>query len=447
MGDSRVPAEKNAALCMAPWTHTYLSPWTERRLCCASRERSSFVQQYIDQPGRTGPAYEPKSLEEHWNGEHMRSVRRRILAGEKLPECQVCNESVLSLSTYRHWFTEEMFPHLKEAVYSLTDETGATTLLPRSFDYRFDNSCNFKCRMCGDQFSSAWEAENASAGRVNLVRDPWKEPSVRARIRDFHRTVIDAEFAQAIREGRVEELYWVGGEPLLWEQHWRYMKDLVDLGFANRVYARYNTNLSVIERQGINLFRDLLPHFKDYMISASIDGAGRIGEFIRSGLNWKRWLMNFEQGVRASQGRSETAMMFDVTLTLPGLFSVRELLAEALRLDVRMEVKLIYAFDPFVILSPLALPKKVLHDFLDDLISEVEPIITVKQQALLHTLKDLKQRPTFEEQWPVTFRSEFERGRAYLLDVGRRRGDGQEGRLSYDEIYSSNPAVLNWWQS
>ena len=35
-------------LCTAPWTHTYVSPQGERRLCCASREESDFQKQYID---------------------------------------------------------------------------------------------------------------------------------------------------------------------------------------------------------------------------------------------------------------------------------------------------------------------------------------------------------------------------------------------------------------
>ena len=34
--------------CVAPWTHTYVSPQGERRLCCASREEPQFQKQYID---------------------------------------------------------------------------------------------------------------------------------------------------------------------------------------------------------------------------------------------------------------------------------------------------------------------------------------------------------------------------------------------------------------
>ena len=39
---------KNKTFCMAPWSHTYISPQGERRLCCASREEHSFQKQYID---------------------------------------------------------------------------------------------------------------------------------------------------------------------------------------------------------------------------------------------------------------------------------------------------------------------------------------------------------------------------------------------------------------
>ena len=35
------PEDGNKTFCMAPWSHTYVSPQGERRLCCASREKSS----------------------------------------------------------------------------------------------------------------------------------------------------------------------------------------------------------------------------------------------------------------------------------------------------------------------------------------------------------------------------------------------------------------------
>jgi hypothetical protein len=82
---------KPDTLCLAPWTHTYLSPQTERRMCCARREPAQNFEQYIDTAAGTG-RYIPLTLEQYWNSEHMRSVRRRMMAGESLPECEVCND-------------------------------------------------------------------------------------------------------------------------------------------------------------------------------------------------------------------------------------------------------------------------------------------------------------------------------------------------------------------
>ena len=77
---------------MAPWTHTYLSPQTERRLCCASREPAQNFKQYIDTAEGTNE-YVPSTLEEWWNGEHIRRIRTQMLKNEVPPECVVCDKN------------------------------------------------------------------------------------------------------------------------------------------------------------------------------------------------------------------------------------------------------------------------------------------------------------------------------------------------------------------
>lgn len=428
---------------MAPWTHTYLSPQSERRLCCASRETHSYIHQYIDQPGQSGGDYRPTTLDEHWNGPFMRSVRLRMLAGESLPECEVCQDQLLNLHTYRQYFTETLFKDKIARAYDSTDDEGRTTMQPISFDYRLTNRCNYKCRMCGEQLSSSWENEKREHGEWSPERDPWMVPAARARIDHFQKNVAEAELAHAISAGIVEELYWVGGEPLVWEEHWQYMTQLVREGNAPKVFARYNTNLSRIVWHDVNLF-DLLQHFKGYNVCASIDGAGAVGEFIRTGLKWESWLANFEEGVRHKRGRQDSIVM-DVTLTLPGLFGMKELLDEANRLDVKVYVKIMFAFDPSVVLSPFALPRDVLDEVLDDLIAYVQPRTNDKNRALYDTLIEMKRRPTFRERYPDSWQQGFESGRRYQRLLGQRRADGEAGRLRLEDIYAQSPRVLAWW--
>ena len=40
---------ENKVFCMAPWSHTYISPQGERRMCCALHVKNTlFRKQYID---------------------------------------------------------------------------------------------------------------------------------------------------------------------------------------------------------------------------------------------------------------------------------------------------------------------------------------------------------------------------------------------------------------
>ena len=206
------PKNRPATLCMAPWTHTYLSPQTERRMCCASREEAQNFEQYIDTKAGTGK-YIPITLEEHWNSDHMKSVRKRMMAGETLPECDVCNSKLLNTDVYRSYFDHLFSSKYYAKIWETTDEDGFTTMQPVSWDYRFSNLCNFKCRTCGDMLSSAWESEQRQHNMINWhnPKNNWMKPEIKKDIEKFQDTQIEQEFAQAVEEHRIEEVYWVGG--------------------------------------------------------------------------------------------------------------------------------------------------------------------------------------------------------------------------------------------
>ena len=424
---------KPETLCLAPWTHTYLSPQTERRLCCASREPAQNFEQYIDTASGTGQ-YIPVTLEQHWNSEHMQSVRRRMLAGETLPECDVCNSKLLNTSVYRDYFGH-LFGHKLSEVYATTDASGATTMQPVSWDYRFSNLCNFKCRTCGDMLSSSWETEEKTQDMVDWhnPKNNWMVPSIRQQITQFQDTQIEQEFSDAVDQHRVEEIYWVGGEPLMYEQHWRYMRRIVELGDGGKVYARYNTNLSRIHHRGSNLYSDILDHVRDWQICASIDGTGAIGEYIRTGLNYATFCKNFEAGLQHQRNRRQ--MRLDFTLTLPGMFEVGAIQRLAQQYDVELLSKVMFGFDPSIAMSPLALPRELLDPWLDELIADCTAA------SMRDVLTQLKSRPTFGEQWPDTYRTELARGKARVLKLESIR----TAPTSMAQILSARPAVKQWW--
>jgi sulfatase maturation enzyme AslB (radical SAM superfamily) len=427
--------DRPSSLCMAPWTHTYLSPQTERRMCCASREPAQNFRQYIDTASGTGE-YRPITLEQHWNSDHMRSVRRRMMAGETLPECEVCNNRLLNTDVYRDYFWH-LFKHRYDDIWNTTDDTGATTMRPVSWDYRFSNLCNFKCRHCGDMLSSAWESEQRQHDMINW-QDPknnWMRPEVRREISAFQDSQIEQEFAAAVERGDVEEIYWVGGEPLMYEQHWRYMQRIIELENGGKVYARYNTNLSRIRHRGIDLFKDILTNIRDWQICASLDGTAEIGEYIRDGLDYQVWRSNYQQGMAAR--RYPRQMRIDFTLTLPGMFEVENIQTLGKEFGSEILTKVIFSFSPDIVMSPLALPRTVLEDWIKNIVPNLD------DGALKDSIVQLKSRPTFQEQWPDTWKEALIKGKQRVQRIESIRNS----KLTMDEILKNNGDMHDWWRS
>jgi hypothetical protein len=403
-------------------------------MCCASREPAQNFTQYIDTGSGTGK-YIPLTLEQHWNSNHMRSVRRRMMAGETLPECEVCNNQLLNTNVYRTYF-DHLFGSKYQQAMELTTPDGATEMKPVSWDYRFNNLCNFKCRTCGDMLSSSWESEQREHGMIDLQnpKNNWMQPIIKEQITAFQDTVIEQEFSDAVEQHRVEEVYWVGGEPLMYEQHWRYMKRIIELGDGPRIYARYNTNLSRCHYRGIDLFSDILDHVRDYQICASLDGTGPIGEYIRTGLRYDQWLTNFRRAVEHQ--RYSRQVRIDFTLTLPGIFEVENIVKLAQEHQTEVLAKVIFSFTPDIILSPLALPRKILDRKLDQLI----PLCDGAMQDLL---VQLKTRPVFAEQWPDTYQTGLAKGKRRVLQLEQIRGD----TYTMLDILAADLEIQEWYES
>jgi hypothetical protein len=357
-----------------------------------------------------------------------------MMAGETLPECEVCNDKLLNTNVYRTYF-DHLFGHKLTEVYDSTDVTGHTSMGPVSWDYRFSNLCNFKCRTCGDMLSSAWETESKMHNMVNWhnPKNNWMQPDIREQVSQFQDTQIEQEFSEAVEQHRVEEVYWVGGEPLMYEQHWRYMKRIIELGDGPRVYARYNTNLSRINFRGCDLYNDLLDHIRDWQVCASIDGTGEIGEYIRTGMDYQKFCQNFEAGLAHARNRRQ--MRLDFTLTLPGMFEVNAIQQLALQYDVELLSKVIFSFDPSIIMSPLALPRHLLEPWIDELVDQSTAA------SMRDVLIQLKNRPTFDEQWPDSYAESLARGKARVLKLQSIR----TAPTDMAAILSKRPKISEWW--
>ena len=438
------PSEGNKTFCMAPWTHTYLSPQMERRLCCSSRESSENFEQYIDSIDTTGKddKLNLKTLDEHWNSEYMKTVRLKLLAGEEIPQCSVCNDKLLNEQVYRqhfNWYYKDKM----DQVFESTDETGATTMQVESFDYRFSNLCNFSCRMCGDMLSSSWETENKKYGKGDYENYRiWGRKDIKEKLLKFHDQEIVREFTDAVENKRITEFYWCGGEPLMWKIHWTAMQRVVELGYADKVLARYNSNMSRINYFGKNLFDDILANFPKWQICASIDGTGEVGEYIRTGLKYDEWLANIKYGLNAITGPRQR-MQLDLTITLPGLFDLENMVHLSNELNMELLTKQVFNFSNDNAMAPLFMPYDIMSEMIDDVRNKTIKYHNKNLNNFFGQLDEMQKQKRNNEL--VYGEEEYKKGqksgKAEVERLDRIRG------TDIKKILAKNKKALEWWTS
>jgi hypothetical protein len=126
-------------------------------------------------------------------------------------------------------------------------------------------------------------------------------------------------------------------------------------------------------------------------------------------------------------------MRIDFTLTLPGLFEVENITKLAEELDVDILAKVVFSFSPDIILSPLALPRELLDKTVDRLVTDTTG-------AMRDMLLQLKNRPTFEEQWPDTFAKQLAKGKARMLQLEAIRGG-----ITLADILKQDKDIYDWY--
>jgi hypothetical protein len=130
-------------------------------------------------------------------------------------------------------------------------------------------------------------------------------------------------------------------------------------------------------------------------------------------------------------------MRIDFTLTLPGLFEVENIQRLAQEYSVGVLAKVVFSFSPDIVLSPLALPRELLDRRVDQLAAQLP------DGALKDVLLQLKNRPTFEQQWPDTWQTGLIKGKRRILKLEEIRCD----TYTMLDILQQDKEIYEWWNS
>jgi len=259
---------------MLPWIHLYTSPKGDVAPCCIAKTMPNEFTHHEPFANST-----KDSMMEIMNCTKMKNLRVEMLNDVKNPVCAGCHATDdLSLESFRQNTNRKFGKYFEDAITSTSEDGEISNFKMRYFDIRFSNICNFKCRTCGPDFSSQWEQENI---RYNI------KPKVipKNNKKEFLEEVIN-------QIPYMEEAYFAGGEPLITEEHYILLEEMIRQGRTN-INLRYNTNLSNLKFKDKDLL-SLWKHFTtDVMVFASIDHYGERAEYIRHGTDWATVEDNF----------------------------------------------------------------------------------------------------------------------------------------------------------
>ena len=254
----RLLLEDSKTFCIYPWIHLHAYPTGEAYPCCHSEMKFPVGN------CRT------QTLEEIWKDAPMQKLRADMLSETPNAACGRCYEQEESgFFSGRKSANKHHGHHVKKIEKTPFEMT--------YWDIRFSNLCNLKCRSCGHIFSSQWYQDQAK-----LVGGDWKD---RNKVLNYAgRTETDMWEQLLPHIDYVEQIYFAGGEPLLMEEHYLILDELVR---RERFDVRliYNTNFTHTDLKGKSVF-EYWKLFKSVSVGASLDGSGKYAEYIRKGSQW-----------------------------------------------------------------------------------------------------------------------------------------------------------------
>jgi MoaA/NifB/PqqE/SkfB family radical SAM enzyme len=263
--------------CVLPWISLETSPIGTVRPCCLADD------EIVDDAGvkfDLNSAY----FGQIQNSRYMQNLRQEFLDGRQPRTCRKCWQEESAGRTSKRMHTLDRLKHM------LPDQDWTADAKPLMFlDLKLGNICNLKCRICGSWSSSTYAVEE-------IVNDRTGNPKASPHYEMLKNGRWPRESEQFWREldnnlDAIRYLEFTGGEPFMIEEHFEFLRRLVDTGRAGDIEIHYNTNGTIWPEQA----EEIWCHFKLVEIALSIDDVGTRFEYQRSGAVWTQVCGNLER--------------------------------------------------------------------------------------------------------------------------------------------------------
>lgn len=254
--------------CVLAWHQLQIQPDGVAKICCNDAGAAA--------DGEAASVYRHR-VDEIWNGERLRGIRRAMALGERPDACARCHESEAATGASMRTLVNRVVagPDAVEKLLAPSRSAGHAPEPPRQLVLETGNVCNLRCRMCNGRSSSAIEADPVHRAWAGADAAPAPEdPRV---ARPWHRqaSFLSEELFPDV--STVKQLQVVGGETFMSAGGRLALRTLVDGGAAANIDIVVNTNGTWIDEEWL----ELLAEFRSSVIAVSIEGVGPWNDYIR----------------------------------------------------------------------------------------------------------------------------------------------------------------------
>lgn len=267
---------KTKHFCPYPFFHVCNTARGQYKLCCESERVTDSNGQNLKQKDHP--------IIDWWNHEVMTDIRQRLLKDERIEACAYCYECEEKGidSSRQHqinmlkFFTEEKMNAIREG----SENFGIVNSTPISFDIKFGNLCNLRCRMCNSGASSnfakeQWKQRDNADYPHHYYGDPQEEDI-------FDGEEIFEDFKQYVENMKFFKT--TGGEPFFIQKFHDMIDYAIEIGVNKNIQMKVITNGNFFNKELL----EKLNSFAKINLQCSIDGIGSHYDYIRYPAKWEK---------------------------------------------------------------------------------------------------------------------------------------------------------------
>lgn len=239
--------KKSKPFCYAPWTTLLYGSMYKAgaQPCCEW----------------SGETYKD-NIENYQDSEFLQNIKKTMLEWDMSTiskTCQECIEQEQYNGKSQRIITNK---RVEEKKYKLN--------IINKLDYRPDNLCNLKCRMCSPYSSSLIEKEMVEMGLITPIDKK------------------DVSDVLSLDLSNLSILKLIGGEPTINKNMFDIMDYIIEQDWAKNINLQYTTNCTSIN----DFWLSRTKKFKEVDVSMSVDATGQCFEYIRRGASWDKVQQN-----------------------------------------------------------------------------------------------------------------------------------------------------------